>query len=395
MLQPIVLDGLPRALLGGVLVVQLGCGATGRTSSIASPDREEADRDEVRDAITSGPDAVRLDTILDALSHPPFGSGAALTYSVGERVETRVRGVAFDDGPAITEDTAFNLASVSKLVTAAIVLSLVDEGRIALDAPLSRHLPGVRLITPSGEPTDVTVEQLLAHRAGLPHQPSELDPIAMGSSWTDPRLLRVLTSSWALPLVSLPGEYHYSNLGYALLGALIEADAPGESTFAEVAAPHLARLGMLGATYWPDTLEGPAAHGRIEDAGVVHFNAPAWYGARYSLPFTGLWASMPALHRFGVVLLGAHRDPDAALHAMTRPLAEHEVSIATVRRVRAGAPSIEHDGSGPGFLAWLIVVPNHDLVIAVACNGGGESRAVGERFHAITDDLVEALLPRD
>ena len=367
----------------GALVLALsaqGCGG----APAAAPARAET---------APSPSAAREDrlaAILDELTRPPFGTGAALTFSIASVQRTLVRGTLREGGPAVLPDTPFNLASVSKLVTGAIVLSLVEQGRIELDAHLSRYLPGVTLLAPDGAtPVQVTIRELLAHRAGLPHQPGELDPSSFGSAWTDPQLLTRMASGLSVRLVDHPGAYHYSNMGYALLAALVEV-VTGQS-FADAARSHLDELGMQGATYWGPDVEARGAHGRITDAGGVHFNEPSWYGSRYALPFTGLWASMPDLRRFGRALIGASRTPESALYPMVRAIDSDAEALVAVRRTRLGAPSLEHDGSGPGFLAWVIAIPSRDLVLALACNGGGESAAEGRRFFEITDALLEVL----
>ena len=373
--------------LSGVLSMSLcaalGCGA--RTADTAPPSAEASSTEAAR-----GTRAARLATILDELTHPPFGTGAALTVSIGSETETIVRGTLRRGGREVEDETPFNVASVSKLVTGAMVLSLVNEGRVDLDAPLSTYLPGVTLLPPDGDtPVEVTVRQLLAHRAGLPHHPPNFDPRDFGSEWTDPRLLSRMATAMSVRLVDEPGAYHYSNLGYALLAAILERVT--EQSFQDVSREHLNRLGMRGATYWGPEVEERGAHGRVGEGESEQFNPPSWYGSRYALPFTGLWSSMPELHHFGRALVEAHHSPDATLHPMAGPIESDAEALGAVRRSRLGAPSIEHDGSGPGFLAWVIAIPERDVVLAVACNGGGESAAQGRRFFEITESLLDAL----
>ncbi len=296
--------------------------------------------------------------------------------------------MAHDGGPPITAATRFDVASVSKLLTAAEVVRLANQGRLGLDDPLSTHLPGVVLLV-GDAPAPVTLRQLLVHRAGLPHQPVSLDPIALGSRWDAPDLLGVLTARWSIPLARAPGTYGYSNLGYVLLAAIVER-AHGRS-FAEAMSTPLVALGMPTATFWPLPLEHDVAHGRVTRDGASVFQPPAWYGSRYALPFTGLWTSTPELARFGAALIEAAHDPTAPLHAMTPLDAPAGHGLGPVHRPRRGLRSLEHDGSGPGFMAWLIAIPEHDLVVALACNGGDESRASGERFRAIADTIVDAV----
>src|SRR5690606_14506493 len=126
----------------------------------------------------------------------------------------------------------------------------------------------------------------------------------VGGDWQHEHLLTRLTERWAITLIDRPGTYHYANLGYALLGAIIERiDA---RPFADAMQADLNSLGFHHATFWSPTLpERAAAHGHTKDA--VH--TPHWYASRYALPFTGLWITTPNLARFGQLLL---TDPSLA-----------------------------------------------------------------------------------
>jgi CubicO group peptidase (beta-lactamase class C family) len=266
-----------------------------------------------------------------------------------------VAGTRWAGGPAVTPDTPFNVASVSKVVTAAGVFGLVEDGRLALTDTVQARLPGTRLVDAEGRDraAEVTVAQLLAHQGGLPHQPGALDPTQVGSSWGDPELLTKLTGAWRLPLGRAPGQWGYANTGVA------EA----------------------------------AAHGRAQEGGAVVFHPPGWYGSRYALPFTGLFTSTPDLARFGQALLAASRDPQDALHPMTTHGPTPGQGPGPVYRVRRGLHTVEHDGGGPGFMAWLVVIPERDVVLALACNGDGEDKARARRLFELTEAMLAVVLP--
>lgn len=332
----------------------------------------------------------KLEALVDELVQPPFGTGAVLCASTAGDTITVTTGTCWTGGPAATEDTRFNVASVSKVLTAAKVVDLAARGRLGLDDRVRAHLPGVSLLDREGRDRagEVTLRHLLMHRAGLPHQPGELDPRALGSDWTDPDLLRRLTDDWTISLVEEPGTYAYSNVGYALLGAVIER-VEGKS-FAEVMGAYLRdTLGMHASTFWPGSLDGDAARGRVVVDGAERFHEPGWYGSRYSLPFSGLWATMPDLVRFGRALVTASRDPAAPLHAMTQGDRGH--GLGPVLRRRDGALSLEHDGASPGFYAWLLAIPDRDVVLALACNGGAESREQGQALFRLTEAALIAV----
>ena len=144
-------------------------------------------------------------------------------------------------GELLNPGHSFPAYSVTKLVTATVVLRLAAEGRIGLDDPAHAYLRTVRL----GDGA-VTVRELLTHTAGM-GSPGELFADEV------PELV-TLTGPLVEP-TGPRGTFSYSNGGYGLLGQLI-ADVTGE-TYPEAAARLvLAPLGMSGASFpasWPST----------------------------------------------------------------------------------------------------------------------------------------------
>jgi len=118
-------------------------------------------------------------------------------------------------------DTLFDLASVTKVMaTTFAIMLLVDDGALDLDAPVSRYLPdfgaaGAHGGNGSPDKRDITLRQLLTHRAGL----SQWQPIYYFAD--DPEGAYAFIRDF--PLAWQPGaERHYSDLGFMLLGVLVE-----------------------------------------------------------------------------------------------------------------------------------------------------------------------------
>ncbi len=146
--------------------------------------------------------------------------------------------------PATTR-SLFRIASMSKSVTAMAILQLRDGGKLALDDPISKYLPeatGLQLLT--SDAPEITIRHLLTHSAGFPED----------NPWGDRQLadsdeeLRSLVES-GLSFSNAPGvEYEYSNLGFALLGQIVQKVSGADFrdyTRAEIFEP----LGM-NATVW-------------------------------------------------------------------------------------------------------------------------------------------------
>jgi CubicO group peptidase (beta-lactamase class C family) len=169
---------------------------------------------------------VDADTV-DAIAAGWFAARASqpgLAYGVvagGELVHSGGLGVRRGDGPAPDADTVFRIASMTKSFTAAAVLLLRDAGALALDDPGSLYLPelaGLRLPAPDCPP--VTIRHLLTMTAGFPAD----DPWGDRQQGLDPAEFARLVAEGGVRCAWAPGtRFEYSNLGYALLGRVIEA----------------------------------------------------------------------------------------------------------------------------------------------------------------------------
>ncbi len=185
-----------------------------------------------------------------------------LVWRKGEVVQLNAVGHRdVDAKKPMQRDTIFRIASMSKPVTSAAALMLVEEGRIALDDPISKHLPefaGIKVMKdPDGPLADTepairepTVEDLLIHRSGLAYSFSATGELARGyDDLLGPAFVRKIGGDdWvqaiaSFPLAYQPGErMHYSQstdvLGF--LVARVEGKPLGEVLKARIFDP----LGM-------------------------------------------------------------------------------------------------------------------------------------------------------
>lgn len=148
----------------------------------------------------------------------PPGAAAAVVRADG-RQTLRAWGTLRGTGtPAVSaNETVFRIGSISKTFTALAVLQLVDEGRVALDDDVNRHLKGVQ-VQPQGAP--LRVRDLLGHRAGLDGDITfaGLDDAAAAASASDAALQRDIHALRA------PGRVPaYDNMAFGLLGQLLES----------------------------------------------------------------------------------------------------------------------------------------------------------------------------
>lgn len=140
--------------------------------------------------------------------------GAVAAAQVGGLEAAHAGGVTRYGGPPVTPDTRFDLASLTKVVaTLPSVLALVERGEMSLDDPLKRFFSNAGWMqTPSLG--DVTVAQLLTHSSGLP----AWKPLFAQVEGRRTALANVLQT----PLMHPAGEVVYSDLGFILLGAVVE-----------------------------------------------------------------------------------------------------------------------------------------------------------------------------
>lgn len=118
------------------------------------------------------------------------------------------------NAPSVTASSLFHLASIGKPMAALAVMLLVEEGRIALDDPVETILPAFA----GAERALITTRHLLSHTSGLA-QDADLSHVPVGAD-TATELRSYLH---ARPVVPIGSKVEYSNVGYGLLGLIVEA----------------------------------------------------------------------------------------------------------------------------------------------------------------------------
>lgn len=135
----------------------------------------------------------------------------------------------------VDQDTVFEIGSLTKTFTALLLLQAVQDGVVALDDPISKHLPkGVPAPSRNGKP--VTLLQLATHTSGLPRLPANFAPKDATNPYADYSAEDLFDGLSTVELERDPGEkYDYSNLGAGLLGEILafKAGRPYESLVTE------------------------------------------------------------------------------------------------------------------------------------------------------------------
>ncbi|MFJ8746252.1 serine hydrolase domain-containing protein [Embleya sp. NPDC127516] len=276
-------------------------------------------------------------------------------------------------GRAIPADGAFRIASTSKSFTATVVLQLVGEGRLGLDDPVERWLPGIV----AGRP--ITIRQLLQHTSGLqdalPTWNSKAEYLQVRHQRFSTKDL--VANGVALPQLFDPGEgWAYSNTGYMIAELLIER-ITGQPWDREFERRIFRPLGMRH-TYWPGTspdirLPHAKQYQRFDGELVdVTSQIPSY-------PAGGIVSTTRDLDTFFRALLGGRLLRPAELTAMktTRPVSSEIEEIWPDGRYGLGLVSRPlpggdrywgHDGGDSGSIVILGVTEDGRRGAVVSMN---------------------------
>ncbi|GHG59425.1 serine hydrolase domain-containing protein [Streptomyces griseocarneus] len=289
------------------------------------------------------------------------------------------------DGDAPGADTQYRIGSITKTFVAVLVMRLRDEGLLDLDDRLGAYLE-----TPEGG--DATIAQLLSHTSGLAAE--------TGAPWwerTDGALRPELADIFGERAQRhAPGRlHHYSNVGYALLGALVER-LRGREWYEVLRQEVLEPLGMHRTTLEP---RAPHAQGwAVHPWADVLLPEPAVDTGKMA-PAGQLWSTAADLCRFAAFLMdGDDRVLSAeSLAEMRTPRTEPQdadrtaaYGLGTLLTWRNGRFLHGHVGTMPGFVGTLWISAE-DGVAAVVL--GNATSQLG--IPAVAADLVGTVAERE
>ncbi|WP_019630404.1 serine hydrolase domain-containing protein [Actinomadura atramentaria] len=208
-------------------------------------------------------DQASLSRLLDRLTTVDGGPGALLHVRDRRGDTVLTSGVADVQSQApMPRDSRFRIGSMTKPFVATVVLQLVGEHRVSLDAPVERYLPGV-VRGAGNDGRKITVRQLLQHTSGVPDYLAHLDPrdiLADPLAHHDTRDL--MNVALANQPTFAPGTgWQYSNTNYLLAGMLIE-NVTGRTWNDEVRRRIIVPLGLRHTSAPEDETAIPGPHPR-------------------------------------------------------------------------------------------------------------------------------------
>ena len=209
-------------------------------------------------AATPEQTAALLDEVLEnAVGEYSIAGVAAGALRNGEVIWTARRGRASANGAPITDETAFNLGSISKTFTVWGVMSLAQEGRIDLDSPIGTYLTRFALPDNEFEANGVTVRRLLQHMGGINQH--GFGGWGASEEGRPENAVELAQITQPILLVREPGSrWSYSGGGYVLLQMMVE-DITGQSFDAFIRERVFMPLDMHSAGFVPADLPNRSA----------------------------------------------------------------------------------------------------------------------------------------
>jgi len=259
------------------------------------------------------------------------------------------------DGEGV--ESQYRIGSITKTLTAALVMQCRDDGLLDLADPLGRHLPDC------GYP-DATVGALLQHSSGMQAEP-------VGPWWERSpgvEISELLATNTGAGQVLLPGTaFHYSNLGFALLGEMV-ARLRGTDWWTLVLTRLLAPLEMVDTTYSP--IPGRHAQGRSIDHFAGTLTREPHHDTGAMAPAGQLWSTLADLGRWLDFLAVGNEQvlSNDSVAEMAVPGIAEDYGLGLRRMPVGERVLVGHTGSMPGFLATAFVDPSTREGVVALCN---------------------------
>jgi len=301
-----------------------------------------------------------------------------------------------DRGRPASADTIYRAGSLAKPFTALAVLELEAAGRIDIDQPLAAELNAFRIrsrFDTRGNP--ITPRALLSHHAGLP---SDLNK----GLWSETPFTAV-TTLLRDELTAFPPQlvFSYSNVGYSLLGHLVQQVA-GRPFERHMEQTLFAPLGMTSTRF--------AQHpSHAEERAVGHRDGRPFEALPIrDVPAHGLETTAHDLGRFITAVLGGGElegqqvlSPDR-IEAMLTPQNDDvalDMDLVTglgwfleEGTIAGAGPVVRHGGTMLGFSAELVLLPEEGVGVAVLASSGGARRVVEQLAESILSQSI-SLMP--
>jgi len=288
-------------------------------------------------------------------------------------VSVDTAGAAYPAGRPVTADSRFQVASLTKVITAWAALKMVADGLIDLDEPVLSHLDWELPLHGRDHGKGVTLRALLSHTAGLPRAASPQFP----DEASIPPLTEILGGSDGVPLglEAVPGSiFRYSNPGYALIELLIKS-ATGKDFAEWTRTTILEPMGMNMSCF---DRTASAVPGAVTPHS--HLGHPLPEIVFGYLAAGGLWTTVPDLLKLAAAMGPANRGAGVLPAALVEEMWSSPPAARLFLRhggyglgqiwgvLASGERFVANQGSRPGWRSLLVVLPDRGRGIVVLTN---------------------------
>ena len=299
-----------------------------------------------------------------------------------------------------TSQTLYAVGSITKSITATAMMNLRDAGKLQLDDPLNKYLPDFKVRSQLRNNRQPTLRQVLAHVSGLPSEA----PLEYRETLNWPPIEEILGSIQDIELIAAPQtKFQYSNLGYALLGHIIE-NISGQSYAEYVNSCIFEPLGMKNSTFedlWGCHNNPGVTLGYAGDEGEPpEPYIPPLDSLRGFIPAGGLWSTVEDMARFisfqfsegsvsGKQVLSYSTLTE--MHAPVFVFSDWSGGWAIGWKVEpvGGHTTVRFEGSLAGFQARIQFIPALKIGMVLLSN-----RFIGvEKMWPIVHSALEHLIP--
>jgi CubicO group peptidase (beta-lactamase class C family) len=326
------------------------------------------------DPVTESDLTGRLEAMVDRMAADDSFSGVVLLARNGRPVVRKAYGEADKSAHRPNRpETRFSFASLGKMFTAVAVAQLAEQGKVRYTDRIGQYLPD--WLSPQAVES-VTVEQLLMHTSGLGDYLGEVLDYPQESNYESLADYRPIAAR-DVPAFSPGSKFRYSNIGYLLLGALVEK-LSGQSYFDYVHDHIFGPAGMTG-TGFPlktapmddravgyDRAEDPAGGGSWKDTAALMVGRGTSAG--------GGFTTADDLLAFAVALQSGKLLRPESVNQLLDPRVNMEGTGKrygygfTIMRRKSGAKVYGHEGGFPGVGALLEVDPESGYTLVVLSN---------------------------
>lgn len=307
----------------------------------------------------------KLDAYLYAATHLNKFNGNALIVEKGNIVLNKSYGYKnFETKTPNDSNTIFQIGSITKQFTAAVILKLQEEGKLSVQDKLSKYFPQFKYAN------NITLENLLTHTSGIYNYTNDIDEndSAITCNPIDKSLVLEVMQKHE-PGFKPGAQFSYSNSGYYLLGMIIEkvtAKSYEQNIHDIIFAPLQMEHSLFDFKHTADT---NIATGYQSIAATDQIEAKAWrWDSTVSYAAGAIWSTTGDMYKWALAINKKILSAASWKAMLTPHLAKYGYGVYIDSMF--GKQTVTHGGGIPGFIAYLCYYPTEDVIIILLNNYG-------------------------